>query len=203
MPDPKIYRITDEISFRQCDLAKEESTHFGNCTNFSDMERNWTTYYYCKQKGIHFHCTKHPEIEMRLVDHDVYGDAFYCPKCQNVINIDSLANLQSECFRMLNIPEFMNAKLIRLDDWYYPEVKQKEKLESGYWINTHVKTDKDGDTIVVIYIGHKESSEKSQIFIKPEKLQLSNDYKDMDPAKVLSKIELTLRDRKIVQEYDN
>ena len=70
---------------------------------------------------------------------------------------------------MLNIPEFKNAKLIRLDDWYVPEIKKKEKMESGYWMTTDVKTDKDGDTIIVLYVGHKDSKEKVQYFIKPER----------------------------------
>ena len=65
-----------------------------------------------------------------------------------------------------------------------------------------IKTDKDNDTIIVLYIGKKNSTEKIQFFIKPEKLQLSNDYKDLDPATILAKIEVTLRDRQIKQEYD-
>jgi hypothetical protein len=65
------------------------------------------------------------------------------------------------------------------------------------------KTDKDGDTIVVVYVTHEGTDGKAQFFIKPEKLQLSHDFKDLDPAKVLSKIELTLKSRTIAQEYDD
>jgi len=103
---------------------------------------------------------------------------------------------------MLNIPEFKNAKLIRLDDWYVPEIKKKEKMESGYWMTTDVKTDKDGDTIIVLYVGHKDSKEKVQYFIKPEKGQVTSDHKDLDPAKILSKIEVKFKGRKITHEYD-
>lgn len=28
---------------------------------------------------------------------------------------------------MLNIPKFKGVKLIRLDDWYVPEIKEKKK----------------------------------------------------------------------------
>lgn len=31
----------------------------------------------------------------------------------------------------------------------------EKRDESGYWITTDVKTDKDGDTIIVVYVGHK------------------------------------------------
>lgn len=30
---------------------------------------------------------------------------------------------------MLNIPKFKNAKLIRLDDWYIPELKKRLKMK--------------------------------------------------------------------------
>ena len=53
----------------------------------------------------------------------------------------------------------------------------------------------------MVYVGHKDSNEKAQFFIKPEKGQLTSDHKDMDPAKVLSKIEVQFRGRKLTQEY--
>ena len=55
---------------------------------------------------------------------------------------------------------------------------------------------------IVLYVGKRNSKDKCQFFIKPEKLQLSTDYKDLDPAEILAKIEVTLKDRVIKQEYD-
>ena len=66
-----------------------------------------------------------------------------------------------------------------------------------------MKTDKDGDTIIVLYIGHKDTKEKVQYFIKPEKGQLTSDHKDMDPAKILSKIEVRIKGRTLTQEFDD
>ena len=195
-----IYRLDDQISFRTCSLYGKKSVSFGDCTSFETQEENWRQYYSCCQYGIHFHCTKHPEIEFDI-EIDGYGKKLSCKKCRNEIEIDNFSELINECLRMLNIEKFKDAKLIRLDDWYVPEVKEKEKLDSGYWINTNVKTDKDGDTMIVVYVGHKDSSKKAQFFIKPEKLQLSSDHKDMDPAKVLAKIEVTLKDRVLSQKY--
>ncbi len=93
--------------------------------------------------------------------------------------------------------------MIRLDDWYIPEVREKQKTDSNYWIRTEVKTDRNKDTIIVFYIGKKDSKEKVQYFIKPDKLQLTSDHKDLDPTKIISKIEVTLKDRTLIQEYDN
>ena len=96
---------------------------------------------------------------------------------------------------------FKDAQMIRLDDWYYPEVKKKIK-EDRYWITADVKTDCDGDTIIVLYVGLTGDGNKAQFFIKPEKLQLTTDHKDMDPARVLSSIAITLRDRTLRHDFD-
>jgi len=204
MPNDKIiYRLNDRISFRKCSLWDEDKVIYGDCTNFSTKEVHWTEYYSCNQMGIHLHCTKHPEIELRRKTDDIGTTYYVCDRCgeADIIEIDNEHALQRECLRMLNIPEFKGAKLIRLDDYYVPEIKAKKKDESGYWMTADVKTAKDGDTMIVLYVGHKDSNEKAQFFIKPEKGQLASDHKDMDPAKVLSKIEVTFKGRKITQEY--
>lgn len=204
MADKTIYRLNDDISFRKCSLFDGDNLTFGNCTNFSTAERNWRTYYSCNQDGIHFHCTSHPEIELEIENSDYGFVAIYrCPKCNKIIEIENNRELKSKCLRMLNIPEFKDAKLVRLDDWYVHEIKEKVKDESGYWITTNVKTDKDGDTIIVVYVGHKDSNEKAQFFIKPEKGQLTSDHKDMDPAKILSKIEVHFKGRTLTQEFED
>lgn len=203
--DKKIYRYSDEISFRKCSLSDaENSISIGDCTNFYTTERNWITYYCCNQDGLHFHCTKHPSIEFEERRTE-YGETYFlCKKCNKEILIDNLRTLKMNCRKLLNIEKFKNAKFIRLDDWYFPEIKEKIRDEkiSDYWIETDIKTDKDGDTIIVLYIGKKGEKDKCQFFIKPEKLQLASDHKDLDPAKILSKIEVTLKDRKLIQEYE-
>lgn len=203
MSDKTIYRLDDEISFRKCSLFDDDALSFGDCTNFGTIERNWQTYYNCNQNGIHFHCTKHPEIELEVARREYGSTEYSCPKCRNSIIVEDDRQLRNRCLRMLNIPEFKNAKLVRLDDWYIHEIKEKVKSESGYWITTNVKTDKDGDTIIVVYVGHKDSTEKAQFFIKPEKGQLTSDHKDVDPAKILSKIEVHFKNRKLTQDFED
>ena len=98
---------------------------------------------------------------------------------------------------------FLDAKLVRLDDWYIPELKEKEKPTPEYHLTTNIKTDKDGDTIVVLYVSYVGNKDKVQYFIKPEKLQLTSDHKDMDPGKIISRIEVKLKDRTLTHVYDD
>lgn len=198
----KIYKYDDNISFRECSLSnKTYCLTNGDCTNFETREESWKTHYYCNQYGIHLHCTKHPEVELEVGD-SYSGTFLKCSRCDREIPINGIHDTIQSCMKVLNMPKFKGAKLIRLDDWYTPEVKEKVETESDYWGKADVKTDRDKDTIIVLYVGNRNSKEKAQLFIKPEKLQLTNDYKDLDPATVISKIEVTLKDRTLKQEYD-
>ena len=203
MDEHIIYRLDDNISFRKCSLFNSRNISRGNCTNFEEQSENWRNYYSCNQNGIHLHCTTHPAIELERIPSGFSTTMLQCPRCKKKIEVASIHDVITRCLRMVNIEEFKDATLVRLDDWYVPEVKKKEKTPSGYWVNTQVKTDKDGDTVIVIYVGHEGTDNKSQFFVKPEKLQLASDHKDMDPAKVLSKIEVTFRDRTLRQDYDD
>lgn len=202
--DKILYKLNDDILFRKCDLFDENIKHLGHgdCTEFYTQDEFWKTYYYCQQYGIHFHCPKHQTIELDLIKESAYETILECPKCKNPIRIDGLNLTIKKCLKALNSELFKSAKLVRLDDYYTPEIKKKEKINSNYWMTTDIKKDKDGDTIIVLYVGNKNTKEKSQFFIKPEKLQLTSDHKDLDPATILSKIEVTLKDRKLIHEFN-
>ena len=203
MSEKILYSLDDDILFRKCSLYDSGSVNFGDCTNFhTKADYHGNDYYFCNQEGLHFHCAKHPEFELERIDDT--PSILTCPKCKNQIDIGSIPQLRSRCLRALNREIFKDAQLIRVNEWYIPEIKkEKVKPTSDYRVITDVKTDKDGDTMVVIYVTHEGTDGKAQFFIKPEKLQLSHDFKDLDPAKVLSKIELTLKNRTITQEYDD
>lgn len=196
-----IYRLDDNISFRKCSLYDGGQVKHGDCTNYTKKEIRWTEYSFCRQEGIHLHCTKDPEVELDI-EKSEFELYLICPKCKNKVEIQNLQSVYSRCQKFLNMEIFKDAKLVRLDDWYTHEIKEKINLPSNYWITSQVKTDKDGDTIVILYIGKKGQKDKVQFFIKPEKLQLTSDHKDLDPSSILSKIEVTLKDRTLTQNFD-
>lgn len=99
--EKKIYRLTDQISFRQCSLYHGRKTAHGNCTNFDERSEDWKYYYYCNQHGIHLHCTEHPEIEFDTVERSYNSVILRCPKCKKDIEIDSgWDEIISQCLRL-------------------------------------------------------------------------------------------------------
>lgn len=198
-----LYKLNDDILFRKCSLYDADAEGYGDCSNWSHGFDFGThkNRYSCKQYGIHYHCAKHPEVELQ-VDNDAFLPTLICAHCNQKIQVKSFDWLRSECLRLLNMDLFKKAKIIRLDEYYVPEVSTPSERVSDYWVKTNVKTDKDGDTIIVVYVGKAGEKDKVQYFIKPEKLQLTSDHKDLDPATIISKIEVTLKDRKFIQEYE-
>ena len=67
MEEKRIYRLDDDISFRKCSLYEKNDIVFGDCTSFSTQEIKFVQYYNCNQDGVHYHCTKHPEIEFNKI----------------------------------------------------------------------------------------------------------------------------------------
>ena len=207
-----VYIFNDDIAFRMCSLSDgRKLTKFGTCTNFNEQSNKYESIYTCNQYGVHLYCRKHLNVELENCYANEIVPYLKCAKCNKQIKfidhkyIFSINDLLKECLKKLNYVKLNADNIIKLDDIYYPEKKLKIKTNSGYWISTEVKTDKDSDTIIVLYVGNsneKYRNGKSQIFIQPEKLKLSHDHKDLDPATVISKIEVTLKDRKLKEEYD-
>lgn len=167
-----------------------------------------------EDRSVTFVCPKH-RIDLVKEDYLSMGKRGFrlaCPLCEQEEEYKPLrfhdsdfSVLEKKALAMLDKSNLATAKLIRLNDVYTREIKKFDAYsdkDSDYSIKADVKTDVNGDTIVIIYVGYKGKKDKAQLFIKPEKLQLSHDFKDLDPAKILAKVELTLKDRVITQTYD-
>ena len=155
MSDKKLYKLDDHILFRKCDLYDGCDTQHGDCTNFKVKQVHCQDNYFCNQEGLHFHCARHPEIEY---DNSEDGTELVCPKCGTPVYIGNRHELISRCLKALNRDIFKDATLIRLDDWYIPELKEKRSPSPNYRLTVYIKTDKDEDTIVVLYVSYVGSS---------------------------------------------
>lgn len=195
--EKELYQYNDELLF--CIKSR------GNWEPFDETAENRAVTFVCPEHKVEL-------VEEKFLMRGTNGFRLSCPLCEQEkdykpIRFDGIDYkiLEKKALALLDKSDLENAKLIRLNDVYTKEITKfnaNPDKESDYSIKADIKTDVNGDTIVILYIGYKGEKEKAQFFIKPEKLQLSHDYKDMDPAKILAKIELTLKDRVIEQSYN-
>lgn len=190
----EIYQYNNELLFRvkeRIDLSFDETV---------------------ENRTVSFICPKHKVDLIEEPFRRTCGFKLSCPLCEQESTYAPIkfydtdfSILERKALALLDKSNLKNAKLIRLNDVYTREITKfdvNQGKKSDYFIKSDIKTDINGETIVILYIGYKGKKDKTQFFIKPEKVQLSHDFNDLDPARILAKIELTLKDRTITQNYD-
>ncbi len=95
----------------------------------------------------------------------------------------------------LDAKRFRSMKTLNLDDEAIPIAKTKAELpESKYFVTAQLMESKRGLQLV-IYAGEKGSSDgKAQLFVEPEVRRVSFDQRDLHPADVFTKVEVTFKD---------
>lgn len=177
------------------------------------LNLDWTSN--TDKRTVDFLCSIHQDTKLVMVENikrSFPGFKLNCPLCEQNddyqplnFNRQKYEDLQKKALSLVDRKDLRNAKLVRLDDVYVPELKTDNMLkeDSDYFVKANIKTTVKGDTIAIIYIGYKGNKDKVQFFIKPERKEITHDFKDLDPAKILAKLELTLNDRTITQNYNN
>ncbi|MDR3125715.1 MAG: hypothetical protein LBU20_01410 [Candidatus Nomurabacteria bacterium] len=201
--DITLYKLNDRLLFRIDDKAPNSSPHFS---------------------GVYFYCPNHEKIELTSrITETTRGKKtdiktkFICPICvsQKIASYTyhgGLDEIQKQALALKNSKEFKDTKLIRLDDYYIPELKveikgektiivNKSELPAEYKVVCDVKKDKDGDTIIMIQVFKDGDTKGAQVFVKPEKKQLTTDHNNPDPASIISKIEVKLSDRTLTHNF--
>ena len=209
--DKKIYKLNNDICFRVCtfddciDKQLHWSNHLKKCV--SEIGIAWT----CVCEGdIHLHCQVHREIELSEFDKNDgrpksmkllcpicnLNDEYQLPSSLQRLDKGRILTLKQQAKSLLNSKVFKGAKLIRLDDYYMPQLSEKElsTKESKYWMSYDVKENKEGKVMLVLYLGCKQDGSKVQFFIEPETKKLSHDHKDTTPISVISRIEVQFKD---------
>lgn len=206
MTEKIIYKLSDDLLFRQCTYVDctMKSTHWAehmkNCAELFISN--------CLHEGdIHFHCSIHREIELSVFDKKgVRGMRMICAVCSlredylppsklQRLDENYISSFKQQARALLTSNVFKKAKLVRLDDYYTPELSEKLKTaeNSKYWVSYDVKENKSGQPVFILYLGSKSDNSKCQFFIEPESKKLSHDHKDTDPLRILSRIEVQFK----------
>jgi hypothetical protein len=206
--DLAIYKLNDFLNFRVCSFNNctfknvHWAEHIKKCSVFDPLG--------CFHEGdVHLHCVVHREIELTVSD-EMKGPkslSLICSICSlredysptkelRHISTQDITTYKNQSRSLLASEQFKNAKLIRLDDYYTPEISVKAKTteSSKYWMSYDVKENKQGQPILVLYLGNRITGSKKQFFIEPETKKLSHDQSHGDPLEIVSRIEVQFKD---------
>ena len=205
--EKQLYKLNNDVCFRVCayEDCTDKNSHWSEHTKRC-IDNMGGTIWACNHEGeIHLHCVNHTEAELVILDkmNGPRSMKLICPICSlkedyqppsSLQRLDAgrITTLKLQSKSLLNSSIFKNAKLIRLDDYYTPELSEKTKTtdNSDYWLSYDVKENKEGKPVLILYLGNRKEGTKSQFFIEPESNKLSHDHKDDDPLSIIARIEV-------------
>lgn len=207
MNEKRIYKFNDWLLFRICSFedCTKRKVHWGEhikCEPFALLP--------CNHVGsVHFHCVRHKEVEL-AIENRMNGPrslSLICAICASNgdnrtdtrlerLTLADITTLQEQALALSNSEKFKNAQLVRLDDYYMPELSGKDlaSKESKYWLSYNVKENRYGQPILILYLGDRKDHSKIQFFVEPETKKLSHDHTNDTPLSVIAKIEVEFKD---------
>ena len=208
----KIYEFNDpNICFSPCGVFKNNKPD--GCTNYSLRQEDWKDVYSCAQNGIHFFCGKHKNYELvkkQPEECEFKREILWCDKCSQCSSdyegeLVDIRELEKKARIILQAEELQNAKLIRIDEQCCElKINKLRTEDKRYFSAGKIETDINGNLQINLYIGSSDEKKKAHFFIEPEveRLRVEINDNNIDPAKIISKITVELKDRKIIHDYN-
>lgn len=207
-----IYELTNpSVCFRVCNTLKSDVPDW--CTNYG-KDGDWNKKFTCRQQNVHFYCPIYKNIELveNMENIDFTNETiWWCEKCKQCDRTYEGIRLNKEdIVRRARIivesEKLKNACLIRIDEQCSELKINKLKTNTPTYVAWgKIETDIVGNPQVNLYIAcSDDKGKKVHYFIEPEVEKIRHEISntDIDPATIISKIQITLKDRRIIYEYD-
>ena len=210
-----IYKLTNpNVCFRICETIKSDKPDW--CTNYN-KDGNFGQQFSCAQDNVHFYCSKHNNVELVKKDAEEINftddTTWWCIKCEqcdksykgiHFCTKDAIrvAKIVAESERLKN-----EAQVVTIDEQCSELKIKKLKTNTPSYTTAwgKIETDIVGNPQINLYVAcSDDKGKKVHYFIEPEVERIRHELSetDIDPSTVISKIEITLKGRKIRHEYD-
>lgn len=139
-------------------------------------------------------CPKHHlELYMRINNPDAC--ILKCEECNDFYKFSREFNNQKQyILDKLNSKAFKNVKFINLDDEAIPIAESKIASKDNKYFITSLLTQSKVGLRLVVYVGEKGRTDKTQIFVEPSIRRLAFDQTDIHPSDIFLKLEGTFND---------
>lgn len=218
-----VYRIDDEVSFTLCKVTGhcsksippteeevklsikgyEENVGYLDCDIRESLAK-------CSQNGVHWRCSIHPESE--LVKNK---KGYYCNICKS-------EHLRSKTtYEEFNFDEdeyrqiaksietgrfFSDLDICEVNKVFVTEKRKREKIDDDFDIDVSIKKDEHNKQVIQILIfdKRKTNGEHVQYVISPDGDKIEYDSTNLDPAKIVNKIKIWIRDNRTIKcDYES
>lgn len=125
-----------------------------------------------------------------------YKSHLSCPKCDFQIRLNkSFYEKKDDALKIMQSDYFKDAEIVNIDGEMIKINKEVIK-DSDYWIETKVSKSIKGVKQLMVLVGSKKETDKTQLFLDIDNEKLSFDQKDKHPREILAKVVAEFKESK-------
>lgn len=137
-----------------------------------------------------------PNDRCELNMNSKYRTLLSCPKCDFKITLDkSYYEKQEDAAKIMNSDYWKDAEIVNIDGEMIKINKEVIK-DSDYWIEAKVSKSIKGVKQLMVLVGSKKETDKTQLFLDIDNEKLSFDQKDKHPKEILAKVTAEFKESK-------
>lgn len=123
-----------------------------------------------------------------------YKSHLTCPKCDFQIRLNkSFYEKKEDALKIMQSDYFKDAEIVNIDGEMIKINKEVIK-DPDYWIEAKVSKNVKGVKQLMVLVGSKKETDKTQLFLDIDNEKLSFDQKDKHPKEILAKVTAEFKD---------
>lgn len=129
-----------------------------------------------------------PNDRCELNINSKYKTLLSCPKCDFHIELDkSFYDMKEDALKIIVSDYWKDAEMVNIDG-EMTKINKEIVKDSDYWITASISKSIKGGKQLMILIGSKKETDKTQLFLDIDNEKLSFDQKDKHPREILAKV---------------
>lgn len=137
-----------------------------------------------------------PNDRCELNMNSKYRTILTCPKCNFKVTLNkSYYEKQEDAAKIMNSDYWKDAEVVNIDG-EMTKVGKEVVEDPDYWVKAYVSKNVKGVKQLMILVGSKKETDKTQLFLDIDNEKLSFDQKDKHPREILAKVTAEFKESK-------
>ncbi len=135
-----------------------------------------------------------PNDRCELNMNSEYRTTLTCPKCDFQITLNKPYHEKKEdVAKIIHSDYWKDADVVNIDG-EMTKVGKEVVEDSDYWVRAYISKNIKGVKQLMVLVGSKKETDKTQLFIDIDNEKLSFDQKDKHPKEIFTKVVATFKD---------
>jgi len=137
-----------------------------------------------------------PNDRCELNMNSKYKTILTCPKCDFKVTLNkSYYEKQEDAAKIMNSDYWRDAEVVNIDG-EMTKVGKEVVVDPDYWVKAYISKSIKGVKQLMVLVGSKKETDKTQLFLDIDNEKLSFDQKDIHPREIFAKVVAEFKESK-------